>query len=356
MFNLVSRSCVPLWLPCQFLCCWVSHFLLFVCAGGCQARWNAAEVILGRRVSAPTPGSTWPASPCSGLAWLHTEASPGEAAGKRSAHLAAAGGWCRGGVSYVSGCRGRRWRDRGRVPILPGVAGQRCMQPLAGDGDPVCLSSCMTSADPSAVPWLPSVAGFCWVMLGWRCGLWLHAGLCSRGRYGLCRAPEGESWNHTGKLNVVSKVSKARPYMTVSQGVCTTMGKRSSSLQESSWQKGEWCCGMVLFRMGLECLELPCSSVQHYWLEQRMGRFWCYFLFTGSVSSSDIRAVFRHSLQQEAHFLCVVLKVWIGNESLQCFSISILLSFALHSPGFLCIEQVLWDKGGLTRWRSCLVL
>lgn len=73
MFNLVSRSCVPLWLPCQFLCCRVSHFLLFVCAGGCQARWNAAEVILGRRGSAPVLGSTWPASPCSGLASLHME-------------------------------------------------------------------------------------------------------------------------------------------------------------------------------------------------------------------------------------------------------------------------------------------
>lgn len=53
MFNLFSRSCVPLWLPCQFLCCQVSHFLLFVCAGGCQARWNASEVILGGHAPAP---------------------------------------------------------------------------------------------------------------------------------------------------------------------------------------------------------------------------------------------------------------------------------------------------------------
>lgn len=44
---------MPLWLPCQFLCCQVSHFLLFVRAGGCQARWNASEVIFGGHAPAP---------------------------------------------------------------------------------------------------------------------------------------------------------------------------------------------------------------------------------------------------------------------------------------------------------------
>lgn len=288
-----------------------------------------------------------------------TEASPGEAAGTRSAHLAAAGGLCRGGVSYairVQRAEVKGWREsscpargsraemhaasgRGWGPgvsqLLHNLSWPQCSA-LAAVRGWVLLSDAGLKVWPLAARWA-LLPGPIWAVLG------------SRGR-------ELESYRETEYGEQGEQGTSPRPYVTVSQGVCKTVGKRSSSLQESSWQKGEWCCGMVLFRMGLECLELPCSSVQQYWLEQRMGRFWCYFLFKGSVSSSDIRALFWHSLQQEAHFFCAVLKVWIGNQSLQCFSISILLSFGLHSPGFLCIEQVLWDKGGLTRWCSCLVL
>lgn len=108
---------MPLWLPCQFLCCRVSHFLLFVCAGGCQARWNAAEVILGGMRLGPRPGLymtclTPPAHPphagWSGLVWLQAGGKPGKAAGQEMIDPPCycswlVRGWC---VQHHAGCGG----------------------------------------------------------------------------------------------------------------------------------------------------------------------------------------------------------------------------------------------------------
>lgn len=161
MFNLFSRSCVPLWLPCQFLCCRVSHFLLFVCAGGCQARWNAAEVILGGTRLGPRPGLYMTCltprcspTPCrleqACLAAGRRQAREGSRAEDRSTlllQLACAGVVC------PTPCRVRRRKGIESkllelwAAVLPGEGEQRCVQPLAGEGDLVCLSSCLTSSD-----------------------------------------------------------------------------------------------------------------------------------------------------------------------------------------------------------------
>lgn len=105
----------------------------------------------------PTPGRL------EGLAWLQAPPDPsqGEQQGRRGTHHAAAAGSGRGGVSStVQGAQEEGGRGKGMererldlwAAVLPGEGEWRHVQHLAGEGDLVCLSSCLTSADPSAVP------------------------------------------------------------------------------------------------------------------------------------------------------------------------------------------------------------
>lgn len=85
--------------------------------------------------------------------------SLGEAAGNRSAYLAAAGRWSGLACPVLHGLwRRMEVREKGlrkiltSAAVLPWDGGQRRVQPLAGEGDLECLSYCLTSADLSAVP------------------------------------------------------------------------------------------------------------------------------------------------------------------------------------------------------------
>lgn len=75
---------------------------------------------------------------------------------------------CAGVVRPTPRRMGRRMEVRGKgieresldrwAAVLPGEGEQRRVQPLTGVGDLVCLGSCLTSAELSAVPRLPSTA------------------------------------------------------------------------------------------------------------------------------------------------------------------------------------------------------
>lgn len=195
---------MPLWLPCQFLCCRVSHFLLFVCAGGCQACWNAAEVILGGRALAAALGYTWPASPPAQGLPCSQEVNQGRQQGRRGTHLVGAAGLCRGGVSNTmqdaeeDGEWGERDWERAPWPLGCYPAWGRGAETRGAFGrgkDLLCLSSCLNSSDLRAVSRLLTTAAFLfWVTVGWRCGLWLYAGVCSQEQNGCIRPQRERAW------------------------------------------------------------------------------------------------------------------------------------------------------------------
>lgn len=60
-----------------------------------------------------------------------------------------------------------------------------------------------------------------------------------------------------------------------------------------------------------------------------------------------IRALFSDGVHQTSMFLFRSFEGLAGEPKLvvlQCFSVSILFSFGLHSPGFFYIRPVLWGK------------
>jgi len=202
---------VPLWLPCQFLCCRVSHFLSFVCAGGCQARWNAAEVILGGRASAP--------------AWvIHGLPGPprAAAAGWRGLgptsllRLALAGLVCPAQGVEPGGHRGWGWRESALTSGLLSCP---------GTGSSLGPGRGPWSASAPAHPWWgsargpapghgrpawPSDAGLkVWPLAG-RWGL-----------YGLCWAPEAESLSWSGPLGT----RHVTPELDMAPRICTGLNE-----------------------------------------------------------------------------------------------------------------------------------